>query len=244
VGQFQTSDPLMKRELRLTYEDYQIYRRKIGLSGIDLTYDRGLMLSYGIAATGTDLVGLVVNGNGKGEAGGDRIFDDDKYKNFGLRLNQAVGEIGSVGGFVYYGKEKRIYVEKEPIDIAGPIDVPFTNEVTYWGPDLNLTAGSLELTAQYLRREDTNPDPLAATRDIETSGVVAELIFAPHADRSRTYLTALYNWIDSDLDDFDYETITLSGTYLLARNLRVMLEVTQDIERERSRVAIGTVTAF
>jgi len=31
AGQFQTSDPLMKRELRLTYEDYMIYKTNIGV---------------------------------------------------------------------------------------------------------------------------------------------------------------------------------------------------------------------
>ena len=68
VGQFQTSDPLMKRELRLTYEDYNIYGTAIGQSAIKLTYDRGVMLTYDIESTGTGLVGLVVNGNGKPDA--------------------------------------------------------------------------------------------------------------------------------------------------------------------------------
>ena len=33
VGQFQTCDPLMKRELRLTYEDYLIYKTRVGVFG-------------------------------------------------------------------------------------------------------------------------------------------------------------------------------------------------------------------
>jgi hypothetical protein len=41
VGQFQVSDPLFKRELRLTFDDYQIYRAKPGKSSVNLTYDRG-----------------------------------------------------------------------------------------------------------------------------------------------------------------------------------------------------------
>jgi hypothetical protein len=41
AGQFQVSDPLFKRELRLEYEDYQPYRVRVGLTTADLTYDRG-----------------------------------------------------------------------------------------------------------------------------------------------------------------------------------------------------------
>src|SRR5690554_5963527 len=36
VGQFQASDPLMKRELRLEYEDYQPYRVRVGEVNTDL----------------------------------------------------------------------------------------------------------------------------------------------------------------------------------------------------------------
>ncbi len=68
VGQFQTSDPLLKRELRMTFEDYQLYKTKIANSGTNLTYDRGVMLSYGVEKTASDFVVTVTNGNGKGEA--------------------------------------------------------------------------------------------------------------------------------------------------------------------------------
>ena len=46
LGQFQTSDPLMKRELRLTFHDYMIYKQRIGEEGLsrtNLAYDRGVM---------------------------------------------------------------------------------------------------------------------------------------------------------------------------------------------------------
>ncbi|MEJ2048639.1 MAG: hypothetical protein P8Y60_02130, partial [Calditrichota bacterium] len=203
VGQFQTSDPLMKRELRLTFEDYQIYKTKIGESGIDLTYDRGLMFGYGVEQTGTDLVAMVVNGNGKGEADSLGKFDNDNFKNFGFRIKQGIGGIASLGGFVYYGQE-RYTGETEK------------NKVTYLGPDLNFTLGKLEFTGQYLHRKDTHPLPGA--HDVETNGIVAELILAPQKDKSRFYLIGLYNYVDSDLDFDDYESATLSGTYLVARN--------------------------
>lgn len=229
VGQFQTSDPLMKRELRLTFEDYVFYKTNIGLSGTNLAYDRGLMFVYGIEKTGTDLIGLVVNGNGKEEAGDDKKFDDDKYKNFGLRVNQGIGDLMSIGGYFYQGKEK-----KSSID----------NEITYYGPDFNLTVGPVEVTAQYMVRKDSNPLFLSNTVEIESDGIIAEVILAPQLDRSRFYFTGLYNRIDSDLDNYDYETATISGTYLVARNLRVIAEYTRDLQNEVNRFAFGLVSGF
>ena len=69
VGQFQVSDPLFKRELRLTYADYHIYKVRVGDTVTNLTYDRGVMFSLG-TDIGLDAFFSVVNGNGKGEANG------------------------------------------------------------------------------------------------------------------------------------------------------------------------------
>ena len=63
AGQFQVSDPMFKRELRLEYEDYQPYRVRVGDTRADLTYDRGLMATWS-PRDGTDLVFEVVNGQG------------------------------------------------------------------------------------------------------------------------------------------------------------------------------------
>jgi len=229
VGQFQTSDPLMKRELRLTFEDYVFYKTNIGDSRTNLAYDRGLMFVYGIEKTGTDLIGLVVNGNGKAEAGSDKKFDDDKYKNFGLRISQGIGDLMSVGGYYYQGKEKQS---------------SFVNDISYYGPDFNIAVGPVEVTAQYMMRKDTNPLFFSNAIEIESEGVIAEVIFAPQLDRSRFYFTGLYNRIDSDLNAYDYETATLSGTYLIARNLRLIAEFTRDLRQDRNRFTLGLVSGF
>jgi len=243
VGQFQTSDPLMKRELRMTFEDYQIYKTRIGLTQTNLAYDRGVMLVYGIDKTATDLVGFVVNGNGRAEAGSDHKFDMDTPKNWGARINQGIGSFGSIGFYYYAGKE----------ELYG------TNNFTYWGPDINLSAGPLEFTGQYLVRTDENPlyEP-GVIQDTETTGIVAELIYAPKLDKSRFYFTALYNKIESNLDDVSpqlladafaleplaYETASLSATYLLSRNLRLIAELTHDLEHEKNKFVFGLITAY
>lgn len=234
VGQFQTSDPLMKRELRMTFEDYMIYKQKFGLSRANLAYDRGLMFVYGIEKTGTDLIAMVVNGNGKDEAGEDKKFDDDPLKNFGFRINQGIGEVASIGAYFYKGKENVLDVDGVP----GTLE----NEITYVGPDFNIGVGPIELTFQYLLRKDTNPMFTDKSDDYKTKGTVAEIIYSPQLDRSRFFLTGLYNKIDSDL--YKYETATLSGSYLVARNLRLILEYTRDLEYDLNRVTLGMVSGF
>jgi hypothetical protein len=235
VGQFQTSDPLMKRELRLTYEDYTAYGVNVGESQTDLTYDRGLMMTYDIESTGTGLVGLVVNGNGKPEADENRHYDSDKYKNFGARIIQDVAGVMNVGYYYYTGQE-----------IGGADGLK--NEITYHGPDLVLGNGTFDLTMQYLVRKDTNPLFMAEKADVETKGLVAELVVSPRKDRSRYYLTLLYNQVDCDLVaegyGHDYESMTASLTYLMRRNLRGTLEYTRNLETETDRGVIGLVSAF
>lgn len=239
VGQFQTCDPLMKRELRLTYEDYYIYKIKPGLSGATLTYDRGLLLNYAVEKTGTDIVAMVVNGNGKGEAEGGR-YDYDKYKNAGLRLKQDVGQYFSLGGFYYYGKEK----------------LTNTNDITYYGPDFSASIGPVDVTCQYLKRLDSNPSGLVKPpeKDIETIGTVVELVYSPQLDRSRWFLIALYNKCRSDpfispdagnlKQQLEYESATMAGTWLLTRNMRFTAEYTRDLFNDGNRLLFGMVTAF
>jgi len=276
LGQFQTSDPLMKRELRLTFEDYEIYKSRIGLSRINLAYDRGVMMTYGWPGSGTDLVGQIVNGSGIGAADEDtKKFDNDKYKNFGLRISQAVADVLSAGAYFYWGKERLESAEEEGggaallagarstmpavegstllADEFEKVIVEFDNEVTYWGIDFNIPAGPFEMTAQYMMRHDSRPVYFSGemtgegqpdVRDKSTSGIIAEFIYAPDLDRSRYYLILLYNSVDSDLDEYDYQTLTLSGTYVLARNLRLLAEYTRDIECEDNRLVLGVVSAF
>lgn len=227
IGQFQVSDPLFKRELRLTYEDYQVYKFRPGSSLINLAYDRGIMMTYGFAS-GTDVVLEVLNGNGLNAADEMHLYDSDKYKNVFGRVSQNIGEYLRVGGIGFYGKEKQEAV----------------NEVTMFGGDATIAYGPLELNLQYLDRKDTDPDMTGTDIDLKTRGGMAELIVNPHGDRSDWYLVALYNQIDSDRQDLKYQTLTGHIGYLLRTNVRLTGEVSYDIENEESRVVLGIITAF
>ncbi|MDD5507666.1 MAG: hypothetical protein PHD25_04965 [Bacteroidales bacterium] len=236
-GQFQACDPLYKRELRYTLEDYLIYTIKPGNSSISLKYERGLLFDYGLK-TGTDFVLEIVNGNGIGPAGEGYLFDIDKYKNFLLKISQSAGKYASVGFFGYLGKEALKDVTS------------MTNSMYMFGPNLTLDFNEkFILNAQYLYRNDSRvvveTDAIAVQEDVVTQGGFAELIFSPRGDRSDWYLTALFNWVDSDLDYLDYTSATLHAGYLLRRNIRLVGEYSQGFTGEEfGKASVGFVAAF
>ncbi len=231
LGQFQVSDPLFKRELRLTYEDYEVYGAAPGESDINLKYDRGLMLTYS-APTGTDLVAEVVNGNGLVTAeGSTRVYDDDKYKNFLGRISQGINDYLRIGAFGYYGKE------------ADEADI--RNEVWMAGADASVEYGTLALNLQYVERRDDNPDFLITLpqNEIETRGGMAEATYWPNGDQSKWYGVALFNYVESDALP-TYTTITGHVGYMLNTNVRLTIENIFDAENEENSFLLGIVTAF
>lgn len=240
LGQFQVSDPLFKRELRLSLEDYVLYTSQIGTSGIDLTYDKGLMVTLGLPS-GTGITLEVINGNGIGEAQ-RRVFDNDKYKNVLGKVSQDIGDFLTVGAFVYTGKETIIHNS-----IYGK-----TNTVFMWGPDVTFTPNDhWTLNAQYLRRDDSaiypNINTPTAFNDLLTEGAMAELIFSPKGEQSNWYLLGLFNWVDSEFSPADYQTATLHAGYLLRRNVRLATEYTLDFTdagRQYNRLSFGFISAF
>lgn len=235
IGQFQVSDPLFKRELRLPFEDYQIYRTKVGDSSVNLTYDRGLMLTYGFPS-GTDFAVEVLNGTGIGEANPFRNFDRDQYKNLVLRISQDVGDYFRLGGFTYLGKE-----EKEGIG----------NSLWMLAADATATANPFEINLQYVERRDQNPyfavTGLVPPEKVRTKGGFAELIFLPKGDDSRWYLVGLLNWVNSDVDELDYGSATFHFGRMLRRNFRATAEFTYVFDSsygDHGRLVFGLVTAF
>ncbi len=232
VGQFQVSDPLFKRELRLTFEDYHIYGAKPGYAKADMIYDRGIMLTYKMK-TGTDFVVEVLNGNGIGAANNFGIFDDDKYKNVLGRISQDVVEGLRIGAFGYLGKE----------NLQDNFNNKFTNSFTMWGTDITVKyKDKLEMNFQYAQRKDDKP--FLASNEINTKGLFGELIFTPLGDESKWYGVAMYNWVDSDVTDLNYKSGTLSLGYLVRRNIRLVGEYTYNFEMDFGQASIGIVSAF
>jgi hypothetical protein len=238
AGQFQVCDPLYKRELRLMLEDYMIYTLKPGTSSMSLKYDRGIIIDYGLP-TGTSFVGQIVNGNGIHGAGNYFLFDKDKYKNYFIKGSQSIGKMFDVGLFGYFGKESLA-------DTAGAM----TNSMVFWGPNLTFNLDEkFIMNIQYARRTDSdvliNGEAPVFREDVLTHGGFAEIIFAPKAEMSNWYLTLLGNWVDSDMDDLDYSSVSFSAGYLVRRNIRLVGEYTQQFANEAyGRASIGFVAAF
>ena len=228
IGQFQVSDPLFKRELRLTRDDYYIYKVKVGSSNVNLTYDRGIMLNYGFE-TGTDITFEIVNGNGIGlPANGN--FDNDKHKNFMGRISQDVNKHLRIGGFGYLGKE-------ETNDVV--------NDLWMVGPDATISFDPLELNVQYVERRDKDPFFFGpAAIEIKTRGAFAELIYKPDGDNSDWYAVGLYNWVESNIGALDKKTGSAHLGYVLARNIRLVGEYIHNFTDEYGKFSLGFVSAF
>jgi hypothetical protein len=255
MGQFQVSDPLFKRELRLSYEDYQPYRVRVGATRADLTYDRGMMAMWS-PREGTDLVLQMVTGQGLTPANDARQYDRDNQQNWALRASQSLGPM-RLGLFGYAGRE-------------GADGVSSTMRV--FGPDATIDLGSVgELNLQYLRRWDSDPflgrcstaTPCAGNRtrafSTTVNSTLAELTLWPSGPASRWYITGLYNAIEADApvvslrlgeqgDTPPYLTAFRTGSvglhYVLRRNVRLLGEGSWDFERERARLITGFTLAF
>ncbi len=258
AGQFQVSDPMFKRELRLSYEDYHIYRVRIGEARNDLAYDRGFMVLLP-GWSGADFTFQAVNGNGLSDANEERLYDNDRLKNYGLKFNQSVGSSLRLGLYGYYGNEKSDGIN---------------DEVVILGPDLTWAlTPKWELNAQYLRRTDGNPffldscDPGDFRCDasasnpfrVTTDMAMAELLFFPRGQGERWAVWGLYNFTDADrqavslrLGEQDgdppfisrYQYLATGLGYLLARNLRLTGELGYNFELEAGRAVLGFVAGF
>lgn len=255
AGQFQVSDPLFKRELRLSYEDYQPYRVRVGHASADLTYDRGVTALYS-PWSGADVALEVVSGRGLNLASENRQFDGDNGKSGVLRVSQEVGPL-RIGAFGYAGSERAKGIH---------------NRIAMWGPDATMTLGSIgELNVQYVRRTDRDPffgtcSPAAPcpgghTQQFQTAvnSAFANATWWPQGSAGRVFVHALYNWIDANAPVVSlrlgeqattpgflsrYETGSLALHYLLRRNVRLMGEAGWDFNRNQGRLITGTMVAF
>jgi hypothetical protein len=226
LGQFQVSDPLFKRELRLQRSDYEIYKAMVGASDVKLTYDRGLMF-LATAPGEVDVAFEVINGNGipSGE------FDKDSYKNLALRLSREFGAV-RFGLFGYWGREENALGLK--------------NETMYWGPDLTIGfSDKWELSAQYLRREDDDPFFTGSPAgDVVTDGGFVELHYHPGGQDGRWIWSGLYNKVDSDDVAARIEAGSITMNYLLARNVRFLVELARNFEADATEASAGLIVAF
>ena len=108
LGQFQVSDLMFPREIRLTFQDFMAYR----FAGI--TYDRGVLFGRGFGPLDVSLG--FVNGNGieqnfnvtsPGYRRPDHLFDNDTGKSVFGRLGTDIGP-ASLGLFGLFGEQRNV----------------------------------------------------------------------------------------------------------------------------------------
>lgn len=226
AGQFQLSDPVVKRELRLQRMDYEILRVRPGRSLVDLTYDRGVAIAGG----GGPVAAVLMVTNGTGIERADPTFDGDARKNFALHLAAQLGPV-RLGAFGLAGGAR---LEGE------------TNDTFVVGPQADVALGDrVQLSAAWLERRDSNASftPGGAS-DLATRGGWGQITWLPGGADGRWAAVALYQRVDSDQRDLEVEATAAAASLLLRRNVRLTSELAFDLLAERWSGSVGTVVAY
>lgn len=223
-GQYRVSDPIKPSKLRMTFEDYRIYKFKIGESSANLSYDRGIMATF-TTKIGTEIVLQIVNGSGIDIP---EVFDKDNNKNFAWRIAQSFDNL-KIGLTGYWGKEEK--------------DGNFNN-LSYLGPDLKIKTPRIEALIQFLQRWDTNPLFQKEGKKLRSEAWLGEIIFSPYGKNGRWFFVFLYNRLRSQFNPVDYQRATFNVSYLIKRNLKWMNEFSYDMDKDKHRFATGFVVAF
>ncbi len=223
-GQYRVSDPIKPSELRMTFEDYKIYKFKVGESSANLSYDRGIMATL-TTKIGTEIVLQIVNGSGIDTP---EVFDNDNYKNISWRIAQSFENL-KIGLTGYLGKEEK----------NGNF-----NNLSYLGPDIKIKTPKIQAIIQFLQRWDTNPLFQKEGKKLRSEAWLGEIIFSPYGENGRLFFVFLYNRLRSQFNPIDYQRATFNVSYLIRRNLKWMNEFSYDMDGDKNKFATGFVVAF
>jgi hypothetical protein len=228
LGQFQVSDLMFPREVRLTFQDYYVYR------AAGITYDRGIILDRPIGPV--EIAVGAVNGGGieqnfsidsPGYRRPDRLFDNDSSKTLFGRVGFEIGPV-AVGLFALTGEQR------SASGFAGASSGSRDTDKVIYGLDLKgNVAPNIRWYAQALwnRWEDF----LDATPGVnyEWFGGFAGVDYVYN---DRWTFSALYNYAEADdfentgtvFEGIKMNSLTLSASYFLMRNLKVVFEANAD----------------
>lgn len=229
LGQFQVSDLMFPREIRLLFQDYYAYR------AAGITYDRGVILDRAFGPV--EIAFGAVNGNGieqnfpidsPGIRRPDRLFDNDSSKSLFSRVGFAAGPV-SVGLFGLSGEQR------SAAGFAGASTGARDTDKRILGLDLSGSiGGNVHWYAQGLW--NAWDDFLDATPgvDYEWFGGFAGVDYI-HNDRWA--FSMLYNYVDAgDFDDtgtifegLAINSLTFGASYYFMRNLKGVIEVNADL---------------
>jgi len=227
LGQFQVSDLMFPREIRLTFQDFMVYR----MAG--LTYDRGTIFSY---ATGPlDLSLGLVNGNGidenktinsPGYKRPDHLFDNNTGKSVFGRIGTDVAGV-QLGLFGYSGTQK---------NATGPAGTDSGNRDTdkiAYGVDLSGKFGGKTYWFAQLLQNDWDGF-IDENKNYSWFGSFIGIDYI-HSDHWAYSL--LYNYADANdlkntdtvYEGIDINSLTFSAAYYFMRNVKGVIEFNLDL---------------
>ena len=229
LGQFQISDLMFPREVRLTFQDYYVYR------AAGITYDRGVIFDRGLGPV--DIALGVVNGGGieqnfpidsPGYRRPDRLFDNDSDKTIFGRIGFELGPV-SLGLFGLTGEQR------SGAGAIGQSTGLRDTDKRILGLD---AAGNISANVHWYVQGLWNrwDDFLDVTpgQNYEWFGGFAGVDYV-YSDRWA--FSALYNYADAgDFDDSNtifegiaINSVTVGAAYYFMRNLKAVIEVNADL---------------
>jgi len=232
LGQFQLSDLMFPREVRLTFQDFMVYR----MAGI--TYDRGILFDRGIGPVSVALG--AVNGNGisdnfsinsPGYRRPDHMFDNDTRKNVFGRLGLDTGPV-TIGLFGLSGEQK------SRTGTVGQSTGTRDTDKYILGLDLSGSIGAnVHWFMQGLwNRWDGFLDADPAKNYRWYGGFAGiDYIFS-----NRWAFSLLYNYADAKdfentgtiFEGININTLTATAAYYFMRNVKGVIEVNGDFQKE------------
>ena len=228
LGQFQVSDLMFPREVRLTFQDFYAYR------AARITYDRGIILDRGFGPV--DVAVGITNGNGieenitinsPGYRRPDHMFDVDSDKNLFGRIGGSLGPV-NVGLFGLWGEQK------SAAGFAGTESGDRDTDKTIYGVDLSGSVGGrTHWFVQLLWNEWDEFIDATPGVDYDWFGGFAGVDYIAS---DRWAFSLLYNYADaSDFDDtgtvfegIDINSLTFGASYYFMRNVKGVIEVNAD----------------
>jgi len=227
LGQFQVSDLMFAREVRLTFQDFMVYR----MAG--LTYDRGVLFDY--TAGPVDLALGWVNGNGieenftinsPGYKRPDHLFDNNSGKAVFGRIGSEVAGVG-FGLFGYSGSQKNATAPAGTT--SGDRD---TDKISY-GIDLSGKVGGKTYWFAQLLQNQWDGFLQEGTNYKWFGGFLG----VDYIHNDRWAYSLLYNYTDANdfentdtiYEGIDMNSVTLTASYYFMRNIKGVIEVNFDL---------------
>lgn len=232
LGQFQISDLMFPREVRLTFQDFYVYRAAA------VTYERGVIFDRELG--GFDVAVGAVNGNGvdenysinsPGYQRPDRLFDSDDTKTVFGRIGRAIGP-AEIGIFGLAGERRTSG------GAAGDtVGTDHSSKGSY-GIDLSGSiSGKIHWFGQALWNYWESPLDVMPREDFNWFGGFAGIDYIAN---DRWVFSGLWNYVDASefhgtatiFEGMNINAVSLGASYYFMRNIKGVMEATVDLLEE------------